>query len=458
MDVSSRPSFAERYLRGELRLQFWSVTARAIGLANSFIVLAALSVYEFGLYQLVLAAVAIADTFSAGLFDDIVVTDTARDLAGGRSAQARRLFNEFMLFKVAAASLLTAGLWVAADRLVPAAAGDVTVLVRIASLLVLIEAVRAAQELFFTASVSFAAFGVQAVQEAVKLVALVALIAAGALSLPTLLATSVGAAALALGYSSFSFAREYRRVFGALPAARGRLLLASLRRSGGLVLVRYAASRLTKNVRPWLVKVFLGTEAVAFYALAVNLLSLAQGLFPIGMIGRLLPWEVGNERRLRFLFSRSVKYALWIGLGVAAGAFVVLPPLVSAVFPKYAPAMPLFSALLATLPFYGVYKVQKSLLLALREQGILTARLVTEMAGVAGLNAIFLPTVGLFGVAVEYTATYVWRVFLFHRLLGRAHPNLRIKVRSLFTYDDEDRRFIGRMGERLWRAFRPAAV
>lgn len=456
MDVPGRPSFSERYLRGELRIQFWSVTARAIGLVNSFLVLAAFSVYEFGLYQLVLAAVAIADTLSAGLFDDIVVTDTARDLAGGRPAEARRLFSEFFRFKVVAAGLLTAGLWLAAEWLVPS--GEVSTLVRIASFLVLIEAVRAAEELFFTASVSLAAFGVQAVQEAVKLAAVIVLIAAGALSVPTLLAASVGAAAAAFGYSSLLFAREYRRLFAQAPPAGRRLLLAALRRYGALVLVRYVASRLTKNVRPWLVKVFLGTEAVAFYALAVNLVSLAQGLFPIGMISRLLPWELGDERRLRYLFAYSVKYALWIGVAAAAAAFVVLPPLVSAVFPKYAPAMPLFRVLLATLPFYGVYKVQKGLLLALREHGILTARLVSEMVGVVGLNAVLLPTIGLFGVAVEYTVTYAWRVFLFHRLLGRAHPNLRPKMRNLFTYDDEDRRFMARLGERLWRAVHPVAV
>lgn len=447
-------SFSRRYLQGESRLQFWNWVATGVGLVNSLIVLAALSVYHFGLYQLILATVAIADSLSTGLFDDIVFNETARGLAEGRARAAKRIYREFAAFKIIAGTVLTALLFFGAEAIGARYGADIGLFVRIASFLILIEAVKASQEIFFTATLSFSGFGIQTVQEVIKLLILIAFLAGSSFGIPQVLAASVGAALASLLASSYFFGREYRRVFGGLTPSAEPLLAQALRRYGWLVAVRYGFSRVTKNVRPWLIKAFLGTEAVAFYALAINLITLAQGFFPIGMVGRLLPWEVGNERRLRFIFARSMKYVLWGGLAAAVAAFFAVPPLVSAIFPKYAQAMPLFRAFLFILPLYGLYKIQKSLLLALREQKILTARLVSEFVLVVGLNTLLLPLAGIFGVAAEYTLTYVWRVGLFWRLLTRSHPGLRFRPLRLLRFDADDRQLLAKLGQEAVRSLR----
>lgn len=457
-DASDNPSFSRRYVRGELTAQFWNVVVKGVSLANSFLVLTALTVYQFGLYQLVLAAIAIADNLSAGLFDDVVVNDTARGLAEQRHAQAKRLFNEFALYKVIVGAILAALMFFGAGEIGAYYGKDIAVFLQIASFLVILEAIRAVQDLFFTASRSLSAFAIPAIQEIAKFLLLAGFIFLGTLGIRETLQATVIAAFIALLFASWRFLREYRRAFRGVLAHRQGQLRAAVSRYGTPVLIRYGFSRVTKNVRPWLIKFFVNTEAVALYTLAINLITLAQSVFPITMISRLLPWEAGDERRLAYIFRRSVKYVFWGGTAVAVLGFLFVPPIITAIFPKYAPAMPLFWVLTATLPFYGVYKIQKSLLLVLREQKILTARLVTESFLVIGLNIVLLPIIGVLGTAVEYVVTYGWRVFLFHRMIAKAHPGLRLKPVSLFSVDPDDRRYAGKLFNLLRNQLRrPAA-
>lgn len=449
-------SLSRRILQGELASQFWNAAAKGLGLINSFLVLAALSVYDFGLYQLILAAMAIAHTLSTGLFDEIVFTDTARGLAEGRARESKRLFGEFLAFKVIVGLALTVAIFLGAERIAAHYGALISGLLKIASLLIIVEALREAQGLFFDATVSLAGFAVPAVGELAKLPVLLAFLAVSSLGIREVLVASVIGASAALIYSTLAFARGYRRTFGHVRAGPAPLLLPTFRRYGWLVAVRYAVSRVSKNIRPWLIKAFVGTEAVAFYALAINLITLAQSLIPTAMIGRVLPWQAADPKRLRYVFGRSIKYVFWLGAALAVILAVLAPPLINLIFPKYAPATPLFLAFLPILVLYGVYKLLKSLLVALREQRVLTARLVTEMILVSGLNVLLLPLIGLWGVAVEYALTYAWRVGLFWQALGRNHPELRVRAFSLLSVDGDDRAIAAAIGREVARPFRRA--
>lgn len=455
MNEQKSQSFSKRYIRGELLMQFWNAAVKAFSLTNSFFILTALSVYQFGLYQLILSILAVVENFSSGLFDEIVVNDTARGLAEDRPGEAKRLFREFAIFKISFGALLTAGLFFGADLVALRYGKDIGMFMRIASFLLVIETTKTVQEMFFFSTVSFSGVGTQAFQEFCKLAILGWFFWIGAIiGVREVLIATVGAAFAALAFSSFFFLREYRRVFGAVRMSPERMLRRAFRRYGPRVALRYSAAKIIKNIRPWVIKFFLNTEAVAFYTLAINLISLAQSIFPISMISRLLPWEVGNRERLRYIFTRSVKYVLWGGTAVAAASFIFVPPIIGFLFPKYGPALPLFRSMLLILPLYGVYKIHKSILVVLREQNILTARIVAEVFMVTGLNAILLPLIGLFGVAAEYTITYAWRAFLFHYSLEKAHPYLGIRMKSLVTFDVDDRRFFGKTISHLFNPLR----
>lgn len=442
----SSPSFVRRYLRGEAFLQFWNTLAKGLGVTNSFLVLSALSVYQFGLYQLVVAVVIITESFTTGLFDDIITNDVARGVAEGERGMAKRLFAEFALLKVVSGVMLGVLLYFGADLVSDYYGNDIGLYVRLSSVLVAIGALRAALESYFTATVSLAGMSLPAIQEVAKGLLLVAFLSNGSLGIREALLATIGAAVVAVVVSSSLFLKSYRRIFSGVRLQATPVLGAIFAHYGWWVYLRYASAKALKGIRPWLIRIFLNTEAVGLYTLAVNLITLAQSVFPIGMLGRLLPWEAAHPERMRFIFSRAVKYALWGGVAFAAGGFLVVPPLIGLFLPAYVPAMDIFRVLLLTLPLYGVYKLHKSILTVLREQKILAARVVSESLWVVVLDVLLLPTLGLIGVALEYVFTYLARVVLFTSGLRRTHPELTLRPKAFFRFDVTDWMLLAKLG------------
>ena len=55
-----------------------------------------------------------------------------------------------------------------------------------------------------------------------------------------------------------------------------------------------------------------------------------------------------------------------------------------------------------------------------------------------GVLALFLPIVGLFAVVVSFLVVYASRVALLTLYLSRHYPELRLKLRHIFSFDRDD--------------------
>ena len=320
---------------------------------------------------------------------------------------------------------------------------DIGGYVRIISFAISIRAVRSVASLFLKAMVSLQAIGATAVEELIKLVIIAGLFATSTLGVREVLLATVLAAAGSLVYMFIPFAQTYRATFTAVHIARHSLLTAVIRGYGALVFFRTAVHQAAKPLRPWLIKAFVGTEAVAIYALAANLITMVKDFFPLVNVS-LVAWELENPDRLRTIFTRGVKYSLWAGAGVALVCLFAVPPLIALVLPKYLPAVPLFLFFLLSLPIHGISQLELALLTALREQRLLTARLFTEL-GISAVTLVsLLPVMGILAVGVEVNGALLWRVWYLGRVMGRRHPFLKFDVRSFFRLDDEDRMIMRR--------------
>lgn len=441
---AARPTFAQLFIWGSARSQFWSSLVQGMGIANSFLLLKILSVYQYGLYQLVLAAIAILEAFSTNTLDAIAGNEVGRALADGKKGEAKQYFREVFFLKILVGAIGTIVLFVAADIVAGYYGRDIGGFIRLASILFLIAAAREAEALFFASTRTFAAFGAPMVQEVIRFAGMAAIWFLGMRGLTEIFAVSVLASFATLLYTTAFFVGEYRMLFGGVRRAGQRLLLGLVRRYGTLLVVRTGVSKALKQSDAWLVRLFLSTEAVGVYAAATNLITLAQGLFPLGMIGRLLPWEIGDPARFRYIYRRGTKYLFWFGLLVAVAAFFIVPLFIARFLPAYAPAMPIFRAFLVTLPIFGVYKFQKTILHVLREQRVMTMRVVTEALVTTGILAASLPFIGLYGAVIEYLVTFGGRVTLFSFYLARRYAHLSFPLRALFTFDRDDWLFFRR--------------
>lgn len=444
MSSTPRYSFSQLYLWSASRAQLFAVITKGIDIASAFFILAVLSVHDYGLYQLILAAVSITGSLTAGLFDDVISNELARALAERRIGWAKRLFGEFFTTRLTMSIAMAVLLFLGAGLVAQYYDKDIASYIRIMSVMVVFNALNVVQVFFFRAKVSFAAFGAGVLQVALRLVFLVAFWTAATLSLREILISTVLATAATALYTGFFFVREYRALFRGVAASSGWVISGLVRRFGRWIFLRYGVSRVFKGVDMWLIRIFINTEAVAIYAFTINLITFAHSLIPTGMLGTLLPWEAGEWQRFGYIYRRMVKYGFWFGLALAGGAAVFVPFAVEIFFPKYLPAMRIFYPMLATIPLYAVYKFQKTFLVVLREQKMLTMRLVTEGLITLAVLVLLLPVIGLYAAALMYLISYGGRVALYTVFLGRKYPELRLKPRHIVSFDAEDWILVGR--------------
>ncbi|MFY9461821.1 MAG: oligosaccharide flippase family protein [Candidatus Sungiibacteriota bacterium] len=443
MEQLSSHSFAERFIRGNILGRFWSSAHTLIGLVTSFITLTALSVHQFGLYQLVLAAVVLADTLSVNFFDEVVQNDISRALSDNRQGTAKRLFHELAFLKVGLGILSALALFLAANLVSGMYDKDIGFYIRIVSFLVGIRAIRSTAQIFLASVVSLRALGTPAVEEISKLVLVSGFFFFSELSISrVLIATIVGATA-ALIYVSISFFREYRAFFRGNAAVRGFLLKDIVKSYGSWVLLRSAIKKIAKPIQPWLIVTLLNAEAVALYSLAANLVTMVKDLFPAAS-SSLLAWEVNNASRLKYIFGRGMKYSFFYGLTLMALAFFFVPLIVEMLFPKYLPAMPLFYIFLISVPFHGIQTLEMAILTALREQKVLAMRLFAEILMGFGIFIAFVPFMGLLAAGIGAVVPTLWRAWFLYGRIVKKYPELRPDTQTFFRFDEEDRLIIRR--------------
>lgn len=438
MTSKEQYTFSQLFIWGTVRSKFFGVFVRGISTVSSFFVIAVLSVYQYGLYQLVLAAVAVGDSFISGIFDDILLNDLSRGFAEKRLPWAKRLFHEIFALKFILGFAAFVVLFFGASLFAAHYGKDIANFVRIMSFLFLIRVVRDAESMFFGATVSLIAFSAGTVQELLRLFILAAFWYQGNLGLTQVLLSTVIASAAALLYTSFFFIKEYLRILPGVVTEKRWIIAGIVREFGKWVFIRYGLSRAFKQMDTWFIRIFLNTEAVALYSLTINLVTMVQSIFPLRAFSQLLPWETANKGRMQYIYRRGIKYFFWSGLVVGVGSFLFVPEAIALLLPKYLPAMPLFRIFVLTLPLFGIYKFQKIFLIVLREQKILTMRILTEAFLTAATWVVFLPLIKLYAAVVEFVVTYCWRVALFTIYIRRKHPHLSVRPKDIFTFDAND--------------------
>jgi O-antigen/teichoic acid export membrane protein len=197
----------------------------------------------------------------------------------------------------------------------------------------------------------------------------------------------------------------------------------------------------TVNIRPWLVKFFINTEAVAIYSVAESIFGAVKTLIPTSTLSVLIPAGVSDEKRRERLLLRGTKYYIIAGMILGVLSVVIVPPFVSSFLPDYEPSVPLFILLLLALPFLGFRVVGAQFMIALRKQKFIFAvNIVKIIAGVV-LPVVLLYLFGLWGMAIERILVAAIIGAVYYGYLVRSEIDVR-DWRTLVTFNAEDRKFV----------------
>src|SRR3989344_2044236 len=100
-------AFSQQYVRGEAHYGAWGLLAKGIGFANTFLTLSALSLYQYGVFQLVLSLHGAATDFTT-IGDGVVNNDITHFIREGKEGRAKKLFYEYNSLRMIASVILWA--------------------------------------------------------------------------------------------------------------------------------------------------------------------------------------------------------------------------------------------------------------------------------------------------------------------------------------------------------------
>lgn len=432
--------------RAEATKRVFDALEKGITLINSYFIISSLSLFSFGLYQLILSLVSIVRGLGVNFFDGVVTLDIRRYFNVQRSDLAKKLFQENVFFKLVAGVVMASVVFFGSGILADFYGQDVSYLIKWASILLVTGAIQSLTSIFLQSVISFSQQGLNALREILKLMLIASFLFWYKFGISEVVIIHVIAeAAATLVFTFFVVIKKYRKVFLGVQAAVEPVMVPLVKTHGPRIFVIFGLKEVLQDAAPWLVKIFTNTEGVALYSLALNLIAFIQDFMPLAGIKPILALKADNPAEQSFIFMRAVKYTFWLGTLFLIGSLLFVPPVISFIFPKYIPAIPVFMAMSLVLPLYGVVKIIHTTLASLREYKTLAMRLVNEMGILFIGSALLLPIIGVVGIGFVYLARLIERTVFLYSQLVRRHPIFRIKPWKLFRIDATDKQFMGQI-------------
>lgn len=449
MDTSSKsPSFISSYVRGEITLGGLRFVSRGIVALNGLIILTNLDLFRYGTYILLFTLYALITSVLFKLLDGPIFNDIMRYIGKGEEASAKKLFLEITALRTVLTILAFVGVWLGSGVMEYFYDKDIALLMRIMSLLLVSDLVYI---LFYMVSRARLRFGLSYLRplflNIIKFFLLIALLLFSSISLTTVLWAHVIAAFVSVVVLIPVFVHVYAP-WRSILATKRSLLWLIVKTYGKWQLASQFLGEITANIRPWLIKFFINTEAVAVYSVAESLIGALKMFIPTGTLSTLIPMEIKNKQKSEHIFVRGTKYIFVLGTLLAVAGAIGVPLIVYLFIPKYIVSLPFFWALLVVVPFSSIRGLTNKFLVALRRQKFLFFVAIVKVGGGIVLPVTLLYFFGLWGMVFErLILLFVLGALTFGYLWTReiGHDSRKL----LFVFDATDRKIIKQVWQKI---------
>ncbi|MEK7554756.1 MAG: oligosaccharide flippase family protein [Patescibacteria group bacterium] len=450
-------SLLQKFVSGELQFGAWGVLARGLGWANSFLIISGLTVYQYGVFQLFLSAYAILTEFVSwgGL---AAGTEILRLAGRGNEARAKRLFYEYNTLRFVSAACFWALFFFGAPLVAFHYGPDFIGLIRIMSFMFFAEVFGAAVVTVVNMRMDFRALASRrAIGKTFQLATLVGFFIFSTISLREVLLSLVIGSFLSTAILLPAAARAWkpwRRVL----AKRGPIILWQVARAHGKWdSIKNLFSQFGTRIQPWLIKLFVSTEAVGVYGVATSLAEVVMQMVPRNTMNMLITKVFHNKDHSQRVFTYAVKYLTIWGIVGVLGSLVAVPVVIHFVLPQYTSSLQFFYLLVFLVPVKSFQWITDLFLRVFRQQKFAFIRGMTRSASLFVLLLVFLPMIGLWALALADFFMRVVIAYTGYRRLLKLRPEFRITPNLLFSFGEEDRRILGRIFENA-KSFFTAAL
>lgn len=436
--------------RGTFFLSFRGALSRVISFVTVIVVTHGLSLFEYGVVTLVLSVTGPVNSISGLGMDELIIADTAKSLGDGRRGYAKKLLLSFFRVRFLIIAALVAIGWLFRkpfeSRYGPAI-GEYFFLL---ALLILAQYLRNAFSLVFQIHQKFGALSLLGIVEvAARFVAVVVFWRFSALTVHTALLSYVIAAVVPVLIAVPQVIRTLA-YFREAPREPGGVIWPILTRHGKWQMGLDIASSMISNVKYWLIKIFLSTEAVAVFSVAQSMYSAVASLLPLkSVMFPIIAEHSGDIPVMRALVQRSTKYSLIFYFGLLIFSVLIAPPFIAIFFPKYLIGILIFQLMALRLPMNAFSISQAPLLIVLKEQRYVFFLSLVNAASMLLFLPLLMATLGLPGVVIEWLITVLIVIALREIFLRRKYQLASVSLRSFFTVDKYDKMIVRRLLSKL---------
>ena len=426
---------------------FWlgshSIVVKIVGLLTVFLILRRLSVYEYGVSELVFSVVGILSLFLLPGLNDLILSEFGREKGRENLGTMKKLFFDYAKLGLVLGVILWIILFFGADIINDYYGKNIANLFRISSFLFLISAFKSLMKLIFNAYLKFFTISVwNFSEELLKLGFLALFFFYFNFRMEGLFLAHVLSQFLALLILLPSFFKIYKS-FVPIPMAADISLKQIIFRHGKwAILVDYTKS-LGDNLRLWLIKFFLGTEMVGLFAVAYGLYEHTSALFPLNaVIKPLIPQYFHDKEKFYRLIAKSIKYQFLGYLTIVIIAFFLFPPIIIRLFPNYASSMFLFRGFLLTLLIVSFSGIFTYVFYAIRAQKRFFINLVLWTFSILLLFPLFIYFFGTAGIIFAFSLTAIIVAVDRYAALKKILPDFYLSLKDFFSLDEMDRYFL----------------
>lgn len=440
--ISKKPtSFVHTFLEGEAISAFWSFLTKGIGLFNTFLTITSLTLYQYGVFQLLLSIAGISSD-ALGLGSAVISNEMSRAVGENRIGHAKKIFIEHTVVRVFTALVLWAVVYFGATVLFSNYSLEFIKDIRVISFLFISEAIFMIMRTLWLVKLEFGVVAIRStINKVIQASILVFFFAQGNLGLKQLIFSIVIASALSVVCLAFAFFKSLFQ-WNDIQMPRERLLTGIIINYGSWEIVRQFINKITFRVKPWLVKLFISTEAVAIFAIAETIVTTLQDVLPSKTLQSLVPLWIKDKSLSVKMFSYGIKYFILTGLVIALGSLIIVPPIIHVFFSKYNESLPLFYFMIINLPIFAAGIITGNYLIALRRQRFIFAQ--HTLRNVVSLSIIIatLPFIGLWGLAIEFVVVPFFMLLSNYYYTKNEDKGFHFDLRIIFGFTTEDREIL----------------
>lgn len=441
--VHKSGSFMSLFLKGEAVSAFWNFTTKGIGLLNTFLTITSLTLYQYGVFQLILSFSGIPSDF-LNLGSAVISNEISRAIADNRIADAKRIFIEYSIIRFILSVLVWIIVFFGATYFFQKYNIDFIKDMRLISVLILTEGIFSIIRSLCLIRLQFGIVALRyTINKAVQFVILVFFFLQGNLGLKQLIWSIIIASTLSVLAVSFKFLRVYLKWSDVKPSQKV-LVWNIFLTYGTWDIVRQFANKVTFRIKPWLIKHFISTEAVAIFSIAETIVTTLQDILPSNTLQSLIPLWIKDKALSVKMFSYGVKYFVLIGIATALVGATIVPLVVHLLFAKYSASIPLFFLMIINLPIFAAGILIGNYLIAHRKQKYIFFLHLFRNILTLSIIILTLPLIGLWGLAIEFVLVPLILVIMTYLYTKNQEQGFHFDFKIIFGFNNEDKDILRR--------------